>query len=112
MFYTSGNSQLRNKKLSLLQIEEARRYKNVDHMMVNYEIATIRESMFCAWPQIRMEKLILQLIKKKNEQPWQVTPIELPQNIKFTPFCHPTKVSAIFLSIESSTQTWIQTKTK
>ena len=84
----------------------------MDHMMVNYEIATIREFMFCAWPQIRMEKLILQLIKKKNEQPWQVTPIELPQNIKFTPFCHPTKVSAIFLSIESSTQTWIQTKTK
>ena len=38
-------------------------------MMVNYEIATIREFMFCAWPQIRMEKLTLQLIKKKNEQP-------------------------------------------
>ena len=33
--------------------------------MVNYIIATVREFMFCTWPQIRMERLFLQLIKKK-----------------------------------------------
>ena len=34
-------------------------------MMTNHDIATLREFMFCAWLQIRMEKLILQFIKKK-----------------------------------------------
>ena len=34
-------------------------------MMVNYCIATVWEFMFCTWPQIRMERLFLQLIKKK-----------------------------------------------
>ena len=34
-------------------------------MMVNHDIATVREFAFRAWPQIRMERLFLQLIKKK-----------------------------------------------
>ena len=33
--------------------------------MVNHDIATVREFIFCTWPQIRMEKLFLKLIKKK-----------------------------------------------
>ena len=34
-------------------------------MDVNYDIATASEFMFCTWPQIRMERLFLQLFKKK-----------------------------------------------
>ena len=26
--------------------------KNADHMMVNHDIATVRDFMFCTWPQI------------------------------------------------------------
>ena len=33
--------------------------------MVNYDLATVEEFMFCTWPHIRMEKLFLQLIKNK-----------------------------------------------
>ena len=29
--------------------------------MVNYDIATVWEFMLCTWPQIRMERLFLQL---------------------------------------------------
>ena len=47
--------------------------------MVNHDIATVREFMFCTWSQIR---LFLKLIKKKFEQPRQVLPTELPQNIE------------------------------
>ena len=39
--------------------------KNVDCMMVNYDIAAVREFMFCIWCQIIMVRLFLQLIKKK-----------------------------------------------
>ena len=34
-------------------------------MMVDHDIATAREFMFCTRPQTRMERLFLQLIKKK-----------------------------------------------
>ena len=33
--------------------------------MVNHDIATVRELMFCTWVQTRMEKLFLQLVKEK-----------------------------------------------
>ena len=39
--------------------------KNVGHMMVIHNITTVREFMFWTWPKIRMERLFLQLIKKK-----------------------------------------------
>ena len=54
--------------------------------MVNDDIATVREFMFCTWSQIR---LFLKLIKKKFEQPRQVLPTELPQNIESPLFCPP-----------------------
>ena len=44
--------------------EEARRYKNMDHMIVDHDIATVRELMFCTWPQIRME------FKEVVNNPW------------------------------------------
>ena len=34
-------------------------------MMVNHGVTTVREFMFCIWPRIRMERLFLQIIKKK-----------------------------------------------
>ena len=37
-------------------------------MIVNHDIATVKENwelMFCTWSQIRMERLFLQLLKKK-----------------------------------------------
>ena len=34
--------------------------------MVNHDKATVREIVFCAWPQIRIERLFLQLIKKSS----------------------------------------------
>ena len=36
----------------------------MDHMIVNCDMATVREFMFCTWPWIRMERLFLQLINK------------------------------------------------
>ena len=54
--------------------------------MVNDDIATVREFMFCTWSQIR---LFLKLIKKKFEQPRQVLPTELPQNIESPLFVSP-----------------------
>ena len=33
--------------------------------MINYDIATVREFMFCTWTQIRIERLFLQLVKEK-----------------------------------------------
>ena len=55
--------------------------------MVNHDIATVREFMFYARPQI-MERLFLQLIKKNFDQPRKVPPpSELPQNIESLPFC-------------------------
>ena len=57
-------------------------------MDVNYDIATASEFMFCTWPQIRMERLFLQLIKKKLTSFDKFPPTELPQNIEFPPsFC-------------------------
>ena len=47
-------------------LEEVRRHKNVDHIIVNYDIATVRGFMFCTYmTPIRMERLFLQLINKK-----------------------------------------------
>ena len=34
-------------------------------MMISFDIATVREFIICVWPQKRMERLFLQLIKKK-----------------------------------------------
>ena len=39
--------------------------KNVDHMMVNYDITAVREFMFLTWAQIRIERLFLQLVMEK-----------------------------------------------
>ena len=55
----------------------------MDHVMVNQ--ATAREFMFCTWPQIRMERLFLQLIKKKLTS--------LDKFLPLTYFVHPTKIS-------------------
>ena len=54
--------------------------------MVNHDIATVREFMFYARPQI-MERLFLQLIKKKLTSLEKFPPSELPQNIESLPFC-------------------------
>ena len=50
--------------------------------MANYDIAAIREFMFCAWPQTRMERLFLQLLKKKMTSLNKSPPTELQQNIE------------------------------
>ena len=52
--------------------------KDVDHMIVDYDIKAVREFMFGTWAQIKIEKLFLQLL----DQPWQVPSTELPQNIE------------------------------
>ena len=41
----------------------SKKTKNMDHMMVNHDIATEREFMFCTWLHIRMERLFLELSK-------------------------------------------------
>ena len=72
-------------------LEEARRYKNMDHMIVDHDIATVRELMFCTWPQIRMERLFFQLIKKKLTSLDVSPPPSLHYNktLNPAPFCHP-----------------------
>ena len=45
--------------------QEVKRCKNVNHMMVNHDIASVREFMLCTLPQIRLERFFSQLIKKK-----------------------------------------------
>ena len=57
--------------------------------MVNHDIATVREFMFCTWPQIRMERLFLQLIKEKSTSLDKFPPTELPQNIESPLFVPP-----------------------
>ena len=52
--------------------------------MVNHNQATVTEFMLCTWPQIRMVRLFLQLIEKMD-QPQNVPPTELPQNIESSP---------------------------
>ena len=52
--------------------------------MVNHNQATVTEFMLCTWPQIRMVRLFLQLIEKMD-QPRNVPPTELPQNIESSP---------------------------
>ena len=52
--------------------------------MVNHNQATVTEFMLCTWPQIRMVRLFLQLIEKMD-QPRNVPPPELPQNIESSP---------------------------
>ena len=52
--------------------------------MVNHNQATVTEFMLCTWPQIRMVRLFLQLIEK-IDQPRNVPPTELPQNIESSP---------------------------
>ena len=69
--------------------------------MVNYDIAAIRESMFCTWHQTRMERLFLQLLKKKmtslNKSP------QLNYNKTLNPlFLFPTKFLETFLSTKKS----------
>ena len=42
---------------------------NVDHMIVNDDIATVRDFMFCSWPQIRMVKLIKKKLTSLDKLP-------------------------------------------
>ena len=52
-------------KLEIMQQEIKKQdIKNMDHRMVNLDVATVRGFMFCTWPQERMERLFLQVIKK------------------------------------------------
>ena len=64
--------------------------------MVNHDLATVREFMFCTWSQIRIERLFLQLIKKKLTSVCKFSPTELPQNTESPPFVPPTKLSEKF----------------
>ena len=65
--------------------------------MVNHNQATVTEFMLCTWPQIRMVRLFLQLIEKMD-QPRNVPPTELPQNIESSPQppTHELEVSIFF----------------
>ena len=58
--------------------------KNVDHMMVNYDIATVEEF---TWPHIRMERLFLQFIKNKLSSLDKFRPLNYHKtlNEKFPP---------------------------
>ena len=62
-------------------------------MMVNFDIATAREFMFCTWPQIRMERLFLQLIKKKLTSLEKFSPLNYHKTLS-SPLSSPsTKIS-------------------
>ena len=63
--------------------------------MIDHDTATVKE-LFSTSSQIRMEKLFSLLLKKKIDQPRQVAPTQLPQNIEFPPFCFPPKISKKF----------------
>ena len=60
----------------------------MDHMMVNYDIATVKEFMFCTWPQLRMERLFLQLIKKKLTSLDKCPPLNCHKTL-ISPFLFP-----------------------
>ena len=59
--------------------------------MANHDIATVREFMFCTWPQIIMVRLFWQLIKNKLTI-FEKSP---PQKIEFPLFCSPTNMSCL-----------------
>ena len=62
-------------------------------MMVNHDIATVREFMFYARPQI-MERLFLQLIKKNFDQPRKVPPpVNYHKTLNPSLFVPSTKIS-------------------
>ena len=65
--------------------------------MVNHNQATVTEFMLCTWPQIRMVRLFLQLIEKMD-QPRNVPPTELPQNIESSPQPPPTPTTTTEIS--------------
>ena len=56
--------------------------------MVNHDIATVREFMFCTWPQIRMERLFLQLIKEKSTSLDKFLPLNYHKTLN-PPFLFP-----------------------
>ena len=66
--------------------------------MVNYDIATVKEFMFCTWPQLRMEKLFLQLIKKKLTSLDKSPPLNCHKTLISPFFVPPAKISEKILS--------------
>ena len=59
-------------------------------MMTNHDIATLREFMFWAWPQISMERLILQFIKKKLTSLDKFPPLNYHKTSISPSFCPPS----------------------
>ena len=58
-------------------------------MMVNYDIATVGEFMFCTRPQISMERLFLQLIKKKLTSLGRFPPLNYHKTLNFPTILFP-----------------------
>ena len=87
--------------------QKVKRCKNVNHMMVNHDIASVWEFMLCTLPQIRLERFFLQLIKKKitclNKFPPELAQNNnsalfmppLPPPIKFEKTFPPTNMSRL-----------------
>ena len=69
--------------------------------MANYDIAAIREFMFCAWPQTRMERLFLQLLKKKMTSLNKFPPLNYNKTLNPL-FSFPNKFSEKFLPTKKS----------
>ena len=69
------------------------RYKNVNHMMTNHDIATVREFMLFT---VRVSKGYFCYWLRKNWPILTNSPIELPQNIESPPLLvPPARISEI-----------------
>ena len=55
--------------------------------MINHDMAAVKEFIFCTWPQIRMERLFLQLIKKKLTRIDKFPPANYLKTLNPLPFC-------------------------